>query len=521
MPPQPALSILPDGDALYTAYVSRDPRFDGRFFVGVTTTGIYCRPICPAKTPKRDHCTFHPSAAAAEAAGFRPCLRCRPELAPVVIGHHQCTEHEGGSLDACRTQHRLAQLVAAWLDSHPHAECSLEVLAARFSVSSRQLRRQFVGEYGVPPVAYRQTRRMLLAKQLLTSSSLSIADVAMAAGFGSLRRMNSLFLERYGMAPSELRLQLPGPAGAGGAEARQSLRIMLPYKPPYDWGGMLAYLAARAITGVEEVVAGAYRRTVAIQEAEASRAGWVEVANDPQHHALRVTVAESLLPCLPVVLGRLRMLFDCACDPQVVAEALGELAADCPGRRVPGALHGFEAALRAVIGQQVTVGVARTILGRVVQALGAEILTPFENLTRCMPDAAAISQASQDTFGALGVVRQRSACLHALASEYLQDPGILEPRPDVQAQLARLLAIKGVGPWTAQYLAMRALAWPDAWPTGDAGLRAGLGLSKLRPAAEKQQMENIAEAWRPWRSYAVMHLWRLAEEGRTWLPRPS
>ncbi len=499
-------SRYPDEDMLYTAYCSRDRRFDGRFFVGVSSTGIYCRPICPARTPRREHCTFYSTAAAAEAAAYRPCLRCRPEYAPPVGSGEAVETQCGHSPPApCDASTRLASVAAAWLDANPNADLPLEAVAARFGVSDRHLRRVFQRMYGVTPVAYRQTRRLLLARQLLKETPATVAEVAMHAGFGSVRRMNALFKSRYGASPATLRTQAPLSAATG-------MSFLLAYRPPLDWAALLGFFQTRAITGVEEVLVaeGVYRRTLAISTPVMVHRGWVVAQHIPDRCAIRVTLSPSLTGCIPQVLARCRSLFDCTCSPDQVARVLGALAEDAPGLRVPGTVDGFETALRAVLGQQVTVAAARTILTRVAAALGAPVETPYAQLTHCMPDAAAILAATTDRLGELGVLRKRTACLQAIAAASQEEPLLLEPGPDVAAQISRLLAIPGIGPWTANYIAMRALDWPDALPAADAGLRAALQVK------DAHTIEALAEQWRPWRSYAVMHLWRWAQEGRVW-----
>jgi AraC family transcriptional regulator of adaptative response / DNA-3-methyladenine glycosylase II len=486
-----------DDQGYYQALTTRDPRFDGRIFVGVKTTRIYCRPICTVRVPKRVNCVFFASAAAAEVAGFRPCLRCRPELAPGQA-----------SVDATR---RLADAAATLIENGGLTDGSLAALAEQLGVTDRHLRRVFHQELGVAPVEYAQTQRLLLAKRLLTDTRLSVVDVAMAAGFGSLRRFNALFKERYRLQPTELRRGSQRASedqdqDLGARSQEETLTLALAYRPPYAWAEILGFLAGRAIPGVEVVDKaaddgeggeGSYRRTAGIGKV----AGWIEVSHAPERRALAVKIAPSLLPVLPAVLGRVRSLFDIACAPADVARCLGPLAAKAPGLRVPGAFDGFEMAVRAVLGQQVTVAGARTLAGRIVGAFGSPVKTPFAGVDRRFPAPARIAAASVGDLAELGIVRSRAAAIRELAARVEAGALRLDPTVDVAATVGALEEIPGIGPWTAQYIAMRALAWPDAFLPTDYGVKKALG--GLSPGAALA----AAEAWRPWRSYGVMHLW--------------
>lgn len=475
--------MLLDDDQCYRALVTHDTRFDGRFFVGVGTTGIYCRPVCTARTPHRHNCRFFPSAAAAEAGGFRPCLRCRPELAPGYA-----------AVDANR---RLAQSAARLIEDGRLQDSSLEELARELRVTGRHLRRVFQDEFGVAPVEYAQTQRLLLAKRLLTDTDMAVLDVAMASGFASLRRFNDLFRTRYRMTPGELR------RSRGVARAPDRLGFDLAYRPPYDWGAMLAFLSRRAITGVETVDSKRYRRTLRIGK----HAGWIEVAASPRRASLRVSVDARLASVLPAVLARVKSLFDLACRPEEIAAALGPLAKN-PGLRLPGAVDGFEVAVRAILGQQVTVRAATTIAARFVRAFGDPIETPHAGLDTVFPAPAAIAKLDVDAIARLGIISSRARAIVALAQALHAGTLALEPSADVDSTLEALAALPGVGPWTAQYIAMRALGWPDAFPHPDvATIKAMRAESPRRALAE-------AERWRPWRAYAVMHLWKSLEEAR-------
>ena len=490
--------MLLDPEQCYRALRTHDARFDGRFFVGVGTTRIYCRPVCSARTPHRHNCRFFPSAAAAEAEGFRPCLRCRPELAPGYAG-----------VDANR---RLAQSAAGLIEDGHLADASLADLAGELGVTDRHLRRVFQQEFGVAPVDYAQTQRLLLAKRLLTDSRLPVIDVAMASGFASLRRFNHLFRTRYRMTPGELRRNTAGKAPA------ERLAFDLAFRPPYDWESMLGFLEKRAVTGVEAVAGRSYQRTVQVErnaklgprlrgddDAKYPVVGWISVTPSPRRAALRITVSASLAGALPMVLSRVKHLFDLACRPDEIALALGPLAERHPGLRLPGAIDGFETAVRAILGQQVTVKAATRIAGRFVAAFGEPIETPHASLHRLFPRAATIAALAPEEIAAQGVVGVRARAIVALAREVAAGRLRLDPSAEVGPTIAALDALPGVGPWTAQYIAMRALAWPDAFPHPDVAVLKAMKQSKPAEALAS------AESWRPWRAYAVLHLWKLLE----------
>jgi AraC family transcriptional regulator, regulatory protein of adaptative response / DNA-3-methyladenine glycosylase II len=475
----------------YTALTARDARFDGVFFVGVTSTGIYCRPICPAKTPKAANCRFFDTQQHAELAGFRPCLRCRPELAP-------------GNAPVDDAQ-RIAQTIVQRLEEgHLDERAGIEEIADQFELSSRQIRRIVQKELGVPPIQLLLTRRLLLAKQLLTDTALPITDVAFASGFSSLRRFNDAFITRYGMPPT--RLRRTAPEHSGTMPERETSTLLLSYRAPYDWSGVLAFLGARALKGVEQVTDGSYLRTVKLGKA----VGWIRVTESRKKRALVVEFAHSLTPVLPALLTRVRALFDLDARPDVIARHLrkdARLTAAVranPGVRVPGAFHGFELGLRAILGQQVTVKGASTLAGRLVGAFGEPIATPFVELNRLSPAADRVAAAGVDVIARHGIVATRCRSMIALARA--QESGLLcldggvHRNPD--EAIARLAELPGIGPWTAHYIAMRALRWPDAFPKEDIAVRNSLG------GVTAKEAEELSQPWRPWRSYAVMHLWR-------------
>ncbi len=475
-----------DSNTCYRAMRARDARFDGRFFVAVSSTRIYCRPVCTVRPPRRENCRFYPSAAAAESAGYRPCLRCRPELAP-----------GNASVDATT---RVAQAAASLIEDRTLDEDGLEAIAARLGITDRHLRRAFGAEFGVSPVEFAQTQRLLLAKRLLTDTALPVTEIAFASGFGSVRRFNALFKQRYRLQPGRLRRVAPAQA------APDTLNFELSFRPPYDWPAMCAFLGARAIAGVEAVEGGRYRRTARVPVDGKEHRGWIEVALSQKKPAVRVAVSASLAKALPPVLSRVKALMDLACHPAEVAQALGPMARQHPGLRVPCAFDGFEVAVRAILGQQVTVAFARTLAGRFAAAFGDPIETPFASLATVFPQPARVAGLSANRIARLGMPAARARTVVALARAAADGALVLMPNADIEATLERLRALPGVGEWTAQYIAMRALAWPDAFPHGDAGVLRALG------ETDPQRVLEAGEGWRPWRAYAVMHLWQSLQE---------
>jgi AraC family transcriptional regulator of adaptative response / DNA-3-methyladenine glycosylase II len=480
--------MLPKNSACYNALLARDRRFDGRFYVGVTSTRIYCRPVCNVRTPKKENCRFFANAAAAESAGFRPCLRCRPELAPGPA-----------PIDA---QHRLATAAAFLIESGELMTGGLPELAQRLGVTDRHLRRVFRAEFGVSPVEYAQTQRLLMAKRLLADTNLPITEVALASGFGSLRRFNAAMRQHYELAPGELRR-----AAASSSSSDDTMVFELSYRPPFDWERVLEFLAGRTIDAVERVENNTWARTVRRTHAGRTLTGWIRVRNAQKRSTVQVEVSAQLLPALSSVLAGVRRVFDLGCEPVLVAEALGELSSGAPGLRVPGAFDGFEMAVRAILGQQVTVKAAHTIAGRFARALGEDLSTRVDGLGLLFPTPELVAEMDPDEIGSLGIVHQRAVALNALAKEIAEGKLELSPAANVENTIAQLCSIPGIGSWTAQYIALRALAWPDAWPTGDVALMKALGVT------QKNEAERIAEQWRPWRGYATLHLWRrLTEE---------
>ena len=484
-----------DDDACYRALSTRDARFDGRLFVGVRTTGIYCRPICPARTPKRENVRFYPTAAAAQSAGFRPCLRCRPETSP--------------DLAAWRGASNTVARALSLIESGALDDADVDALGDRLGVGERQLRRLFRKHLGASPIAVAQTRRVLLAKQLIHETRLPMAEVALASGFGSTRRFNDAFARTYRRPPRELRrLQRRGAPAAAVATAGE-LVLRLSYRAPYDFTQLLEFLAARAVPGVERVADGSYRRTVACGRAHAL----IKVTALPRASALALSVHGAPPAALLQIASTARRVFDLAADPARIGrelahdELVGPLVRARPGLRIPGAWEPFECAVRAILGQQVSVAAARTFAARLVQRAGRPLADASEGLTHLFPSPAAVAAAD---LGDLGLTRSRVATLHALAR------AVLERRVDFSAAPqelgAALAALPGIGPWTAQYVLLRALGEPDALPSADLVLRR-MAAPDERPLSGRQ-LDERARRWQPWRGYAVMHLWRAAAAGR-------
>ena len=481
-------------DRWYAALQARDPRFDGVFFVAVSTTGIYCRPVCVARTPGRGRCTFFTDAAQAEKAGYRACFRCRPESAPGAA-----------PVDA---RSRLVRAALARVDAGFLNDGSIEALARALGVTDRHLRRVVADEVGASLVEIAQSRRLAMARRLLADSGLSIAAIAFASGFGSVRRFNALFARRYGRAPSrwrragtdpKARWHVSGPLGQG------ALSLRLSFRPPLHWTELLGFLAPRAIAGVEQVTGGAYSRTVRM----GPDVGFVHVAMDASGSYLRATITPDLVEHLMRIVARLRVLFDLDARPDVVA---GHLAGDAllepfvrqvPGLRLPGAFDPFEAAVRAVLGQQISVRAAATLAGRLVARFGRALPAgALAGLTHAFPTPTELAATPVAELASIGLPGARAATLQGLAALFTDAAFLTAMETGERDEVAGLLKqVRGIGDWTAAYLSMRALHDPDAFPAGDLGVRKALGGLALKDA------ETRAQAWRPWRAYAVMHLW--------------
>lgn len=460
----------------YRALKTRDARFDGRFFTAVRTTGIYCRPVCPAQTPKPENVAFYPSAAAAEVAGYRSCLRCRPERAPATA-------------PANATVERAMALIALGLAEDGPA------LARRLGVGERHLRRLFSAHLGASPKQVAETRRHLLARQLVVETNLPLTDVALASGFGSLRRFNHVFRTLYGQPPSQMRRRAGKSSGASG------FTLSLPFRPPYDWSGVIAVLGAHGIPGVEVVTDDRYARLISI----GGHHGTITVAPGGPD-SLSLTVDFPKLAYIPEIVARLRSLFDLAADTgliesQLAADpALAPWIAARPGLRVPGAWDAFECAVRVILGQQVSVGVGQRLAARLVILYGTPVKTAVPGLTALFPSPERLLDVADRISLDLNMPRARAAAIINLARAQAADPDLLAPTGDLEAAAAKLVAVPGIGPWTAQCIALFALRAPDAFPVQDVGLQRVLGLGAKALALR-------AESWRPWRAYAAIHLW--------------
>ena len=491
----------PDRETCYRALQSRDARFDGLLFVGVTSTGVYCRPVCPARTPQFGHCRFFVSAAAAQAGGFRPCLRCRPETAPDLASWR------GTSNTVSRA---LALIADGALDGDG---ASVERLSERLGVGERQLRRLFLKHLGASPIVVAQTRRVLFAKQLIQETRMSMTEVALASGFGSLRRFNEVFRSLYDRPPSALRR----PDATGSVPAKAGVTLRLSYRPPYDWDSMLDHLQARAIPGVETVENGSYQRTLQIN----GFVGSVRVVHLPHRSSLEVAIRFPDVRYLPAIVTRVRRLFDLGADIETIDQHLSRdpllapLVTQRPGLRAPGGWDGFELAARAILGQQVSLAAARRLAGQLVAIHGK--LVPRDHfshpdLTHVFPTAEQLATAESPR---LGMPAARQSSLKALAEAAVADPNIFRTFGTIDEAIERFRSIRGVGEWTAQYIALRALREMDAFPASDVGLLCGAALiDGVRPSPSR--LLERAESWRPWRAYAAQHLWaaRAAVERR-------
>jgi AraC family transcriptional regulator of adaptative response / DNA-3-methyladenine glycosylase II len=464
-----------DFETCWRASQSRDARFDGRFFIGVRSTGIYCRPVCPAPSPKRENVTFYATAAAASDAGLRPCKRCRPELAPGT------PEWIGGSALVARA---LRLIDDGYLD-----RAGVPDLARELCIGERQLRRLFAAHLGAPPGSLARTRRLQLARALVDQTALPMTEVAAASGFTSLRQFNASMRAAYGRPPRQLRR----------ARTRPTDRIVLrlPYRPPLAWDELLAYLSTRAVPGVESVDDRSYRRTLDI--------GGAPIVVELEHAApaVMLTVAAPSAESLGTIVERARRAFDLDADPAQVAlvlgadPILGPLVERRPGLRVPGAWDGFELAVRAVLGQQVSVRGATTLAGRLVARFGTPLAASVDGLTHVFPRPEALVDAD---VAAIGIPGARAETIRHLARAASTGAVRLDATAPFEETRAALVALPGIGPWTAEYVALRVLRDPDAYPAGDLGLRnAGATLAR-------------AEAWRPWRGYAAVHLWTAGAE---------
>ncbi len=480
---------LLDPEHCYQALSSRDSRFDGRFFVGVSTTRIYCRPICRVKRPGAERCSYYPSAAAAEQAGFRPCLRCRPELAPGLSREDAVT--------------RLAHRAASKIRAGALSEGSLESLAESLQISSRQLRRAVEQEFGVGPLALAQSYRLLSAKQLLTDTPLPVTDVAFASGFSSVRRFNTVFREHYRLTPSQLRKR------QGKTNSQPTLTLRMGYRPPLAWSVLIHFLGSRSAEGCSWVDGDKLYKTLRIGELR----GWFVASHNAAQHQVCVEISTSLAPAFAQLSNLLRQYFDLDASPTDIDlhlsqhTLLGKCVSATPGLRLPGTVDVFELAARAIIGQQVSVKAATTVFNRFVERFGESLETPFPALNRLSPDASRIAASSVQDLIALGLNERRATTLQRIAEVFHSDELQLDYGCDSEHACRQLQSLPGIGPWTAQYIALRALGDPNAFPASDLGLMKALNCDK--PA----RVEEEAQGWQPWRAYAAIHLWHHLNSG--------
>ncbi len=470
-------------ESCYRAICAKDTRFDGLFFVGVKTTGVYCRPICPARTPKQERCEFFTLPAEAERAGYRACFRCRPELAP-----------GGAPIDRVPA---LVRRAITRIDSGCLNEGTVDDLAEELGVTGRQLRRAMDSELGLSPIEMAQSRRLGLAKQLLQDTSLPVVEVAFASGFSSVRRFNALVREHFGKSPSAIRQR----ATAAPADF---VELRLDFRPPLEFKTMLAFLAERCLPGVERVEDGEYRRSVRVKDTT----GWFAVREDRTRPRLIARVSTSLTPKLWTVVTKVRRIFDLDAQPKLIAKELGRdrrlaaLIRRHPGLRPPGAFDGFEISTRAILGQQVSVRAATTLATRLVERFGSEVEGP-PGIDRAFPTARDLARCQSRDIARIGVPLSRARGIRELARAV--DSGRISF--DSEDGAARLVDVPGIGEWTAAYVAMRAFGAPDAFPAGDVALWRALGVRSKTAALAR------AERWRPFRAYAVIQLWTSLQKG--------
>jgi len=472
------------------ARLARDARFDGQFYVGVSSTGIYCRPICPANAPKRENVSFYPSAAAAGEAGFRPCLRCRPECAPG-------TPAWSGTSTTVRRGLRLISNGA--LD-----DGNIENLADRLGVTSRHLRRLFTKHLGASPLAVAHTQRLQFAKRLIDETTLPMSHVCSAAGYGSIRRFNDAFRKTYGRPPRELRRAGEDSELAGRTA---TLTVRLPYRRPFDWSTLLEFFALRATPGVEAVNGATYSRTITSDDDH----GVVRIGPDKRDGYLSLTLHCVNTNALFEIVQTAREVFDLDAPISEIRttlgkdRTLGKMLRKNPGVRVPGAWDGFEVTIRAILGQQISVKAATTIAGRVTRKYGARLELPGANidggLSHIFPTAKRLARARLQN---IGLVRSRAETIRRVSAAVVNGELQFDIAQDPEQFYEALKSIKGVGDWTAQYVAMRALKNPDAFPGSDLGLIKAIAYpDRVTP----QELIMQAEDWRPWRAYAAMLLW--------------
>lgn len=502
-----------DPHVCYQAMQSNDPRFDGLFFVGIASTGIFCRSVCSARLPKYENCTFYLSAGAAQQAGYRPCLRCRPELAPTV------------SVAGAAVVNRALQLIEAGaLD-----EGSVAALAARLGVSDRTLRQQFSRYVGTSPGQVAKTRRLLFAKRLIDETQLPMTEVAISAGFKSIRSFNSTFQKTYGRSPSEFRRKVAPPVDEQTKAQKEApfITLKLPFSRPYNWQALMDFWQPRSILGVEVATADHYCRSIVLN----GRPGWVSVRPVAQRPYLQVQIGQVSVGQLSRVMARLRRMFDVGVNVAAVEAHLARshvlsplfaegLPSDSPsshstkaqskaqsnrGLRIPGAWDPFELSVRAIVGQQVSVAAATTVFNRIVTTYGEPLAAPGKPtvLEKVFPQPQVLADADLTL---LGLVRAKAKAISHLAQVVSTQPNFFNQMTTLDGAVKTLCELPGIGPWTAHYIAMRALNEPDALPPGDLALHRAA--KQLGYSVTKKEFEQMAEDWRPWRGYGAMYLWQ-------------
>ena len=485
-----------DNDVRYRVLQSRDARFDGKFFAAVVTTGVYCRPICSVKTPLRKNVRFFPCAATAEAAGFRPCKRCRPEAAPG-------TPAWNGTESSVSRGIRLIN--AGFLEGR-----SIDDLAATLSITARQLRRLFVRHVGVPPKTLDVKRRTHFASALLSQTSLSVTAVAYESGFASVRQFNDTFRRSFGVAPSDVRRASAAPGQRRARDPETQLRLS--YRPPFDWSGLMRFFAARAIEGIEVVTETEYRRSFSLGAGETAAGGLVSITNDAARNAIVVRIGAPPARLLTIA-AKVRAMFDLSADPAMIVEHLRAdprirpLVTLVPGLRIPAFWDSFETAVRAVVGQQISVEAAVRLLGEITRRCGAPIARPADGrIVRLFPTPAQLAAAKLDDLG-MPAVRKRT--LKHLAGAWLDADAPVGGYPPADGLPEWIRQIPGIGPWTAQYVALRGFGEPDAFPASDVALRAAVGRLLGREGhATPAEVLELSRKWRPWRGYAAQLLWQ-------------
>ena len=479
--------MILEQDICYRALKTRDRRFDGRFFTGVTSTGVYCRPVCPARTPKQDNCRFFPHAASAAEAGFRPCRRCRPEAAPGTPAW------QGASATVSRA---LRMIEGGALD-----DGGVDDLAASLGVGARHLRRLFDDHLGASPLAVAMTRRIHFAKRLLEETDLPVLQVALSSGFHNSRRFNDAFRKSFDCTPGSVR------RSPAGGERPTGIRLRLAYRPPLAWDTMMRYLGPRSIPGVEQVRGQAYLRTFQLDGVE----GILSVSQDRSRDCMVLQLPVEAAPVLFPIVERVRQFLDLSADPAVIEDQLlsdpALVFTNVPrGLRVPGAWDRFELAIRAILGQQVTVKGATRLSGRLAERFGMKLKTASENgLNRMFPSPGRLARLTAGEIASIGIPGKRAETILGLAQAVTSGKPVLEPASGVDEAVARLTELPGIGDWTARYIAMRALREPDAFPAGDLGLRKAMSADGSPISA--RLLEKRSLSWKPWRAYAAMRLW--------------